>query len=49
MRPLLLAACVLGLAGIDGECLMKLRRGRVRGIARPRQVILFDQGAIEIK
>src|SRR5690606_7999833 len=34
---------------VDGKSLMELWRGRVRGVARPRSVILFDQGAIEFK
>ncbi|MNG09759.1 hypothetical protein D3C84_931900 [compost metagenome] len=44
---------VAGLHGlqvvIDGEGRVKLRRGRVRGIARPWTVVLFHQGAVEFK
>jgi hypothetical protein len=34
---------------VDGKRLMKLWCRRVRGIARPGAVILFDQGSIEIE
>ena len=36
-----------GLIVIHGERLMKLRRGRVRGITRARPVVFLDQGPVE--